>query len=77
METFLYKAGNSCELAPLTIVLLAVSSAGGVLLVSVIILKQRQENGRKTLKFPLLSKGARPYTTYGVTGRTEPVYAGW
>ncbi|XP_067423828.1 uncharacterized protein [Emydura macquarii macquarii] len=77
METFLYKAGNSCELAPLTIVLLAISSAGGVLVVSLIILKQKQEKVRKTLKSPLLSKGARPHTTYGVTGHTEPVYAGW
>lgn len=28
METFLQKAGDSCELAPLTIVLLAILSAG-------------------------------------------------
>ncbi|XP_050752624.1 uncharacterized protein LOC127016269 [Gymnogyps californianus] len=77
MEVFLYKAGDSCQLTPLMVILLAVFSAGAILAVFLIILRRRQEYSKKSLKSLLLPRGSGQHTTYGGTEHTEPVYAGW
>ncbi|NXH78733.1 SVEP1 protein, partial [Hydrobates tethys] len=77
MEVFLYKAGDSCQLTPLMVILLAVFSAGGILAVFLIILRRMQEYSKKSLKSLLLPRGSGRHTTYGGTEHTEPVYAGW
>ncbi|XP_065516920.1 multiple epidermal growth factor-like domains protein 9 [Lathamus discolor] len=77
MEVFLYKAGDSCQLTPLTVVLLAICSAGAILAVFLIILRRTPEHSKKLLKSLLLPKGSGQHTTYGGTEHTEPVYAGW
>ncbi|KAM9661351.1 uncharacterized protein ACIBXB_008981 isoform 4-T4 [Morphnus guianensis] len=77
MEAFLYKAGDSCQLTPLMVILLAIFSAGGILAVFLIILRRRQEYSKKSLKSLLLPRGSGRHTTYGGTEHTEPVYAGW
>ncbi|XP_074397778.1 uncharacterized protein LOC106629338 isoform X2 [Zonotrichia albicollis] len=76
MELFLYKAGDSCQLTPATVIVLATFSAGGILVVFLIILRSRQEHGRSSLKSPLLPRGSG-LGSYGGTEHTEPVYAGW
>ncbi|NXG18801.1 SVEP1 protein, partial [Grallaria varia] len=77
MELFLYKAGDSCQLTPVTVVLLATLAAGGILVLFLIILRKWQGNGKKSLKYLLLPRGSGQHTTYGGTEHTEPVYAGW
>ncbi|KAM9580493.1 uncharacterized protein ACIB01_012437 isoform 1-T1 [Guaruba guarouba] len=77
MEVFLYKAGDSCQLTPLMVVLLAICSAGAILAVFLIILRRTPEQSKKLLKSLLLPKGSGQQTTYGGTEHTEPVYAGW
>ncbi|OWK62418.1 hypothetical protein RLOC_00004302 [Lonchura striata] len=76
MELFLYKAGESCQLTPATVIVLATFSAGGIFVVFLIILRRRQEHGTKSLKSLLLPRGSG-HATYGGTEHTEPVYAGW
>lgn len=76
MELFLYKAGDSCQLTPATVIVLATFSAGGILVVFLIILRRRWEQGRSSLKSPLLPRGSGP-GSYGGTEHTEPIYAGW
>ncbi|OXB78819.1 UNVERIFIED_CONTAM: hypothetical protein H355_011837 [Colinus virginianus] len=77
MEVFLYKVGSSCQLTPLVIVLLALFSAGAILIIFVLILRRRQEHSSKSLKSLLLPRGSEQHTMYGVMEHTEPVYAGW
>ncbi|NWU61051.1 SVEP1 protein, partial [Pterocles burchelli] len=77
MEVFLYKVGDSCQLTPLMVVLLAVCSVGAILAIFLIILRRRQEYSKKSLKSLLLPRGSGQHTTYGGTEHTEPVYAGW
>ncbi|NXY43725.1 SCUB1 protein, partial [Ceuthmochares aereus] len=77
MELFLYKAGDSCQLTPLTVILLAVFSAGVILTVFLIILRRGQEYSKKSLKSLLLPRDSGRRSTYGGTEHTEPVYAGW
>ncbi|KAM6267653.1 uncharacterized protein M6G45_004533 [Spheniscus humboldti] len=77
MEAFLYKAGDSCQLTPLMVIVLAVFSAGAVLAVFLIILRRWQEYSKKSLKSLLLPRGSGRHTIYGGTEHTEPVYAGW
>ncbi|RMC14418.1 hypothetical protein DUI87_09514 [Hirundo rustica rustica] len=77
MELFLYKAGDSCQLTPATVIVLATFSAGGILVVFLIILRRRQEHGKRSLKWLLLPQGSGGHPTYGGTEHTEPVYAGW
>ncbi|NXP46243.1 SCUB2 protein, partial [Heliornis fulica] len=77
MEVFLYKSGDSCQLTPLTVVLLATFSAGGILAVFVIILRRQQDYSKKSLRSLLLPRGSGQHATYGGTEHTEPVYTGW
>ncbi|NXG84502.1 SVEP1 protein, partial [Stercorarius parasiticus] len=79
MEVFLYKAGDSCQLTPLMVVLLAIFSAGkcGILALFLLILRRRQEYSKKSLKSLLLPRGSGRHASYGGTEHTEPVYAGW
>ncbi|KAM6075804.1 uncharacterized protein VSU04_003540 isoform 2-T2 [Chlamydotis macqueenii] len=76
MEVFLYKAGDSCQLTPLTVILLAIISAGGIFAVFLIILR-RQGYSKKSSKSLLLPRGSGRHMSYGGTEHTEPVYAGW
>ncbi|XP_040191226.1 tumor necrosis factor receptor superfamily member 9-like [Rana temporaria] len=82
METFLRKSGDSCEMAPLTIVLLVVCAA--VLLFAVIYVvrkhrmaEQRQPMTAFTPKSPLLKSQRSSSSIYGLDYDAEPVYAGW
>lgn len=77
MEVFLYKVGSSCQLTPLVIVLLALISAGAILIIFVLILRRKQAYSTKSLKSLLLPRGSEQHATYGVMEHTEPVYAGW
>ncbi|MEE6462708.1 hypothetical protein FKM82_001684 [Ascaphus truei] len=78
METFFRKTGDSCVLAPFTIILLVVCSAFLVLAVTFLIRKRKREYDRRvTSKSPLLQSQRMPRSLYGVTNDAEPMYAGW
>ncbi|XP_054651958.1 multiple epidermal growth factor-like domains protein 9 [Dunckerocampus dactyliophorus] len=79
METFFRKAGDTCELAPVTIALLVIG--GGVALLFIILMvlrKMRDTDGELTVsRAPLLRKERPQGRYYGIPGDAEPVYAGW
>ncbi|XP_068005691.1 tumor necrosis factor receptor superfamily member 9-like isoform X3 [Melanerpes formicivorus] len=77
MELFLYKAGDSCQLTPLLLTLMAVFSAGGVLAALLAILRRQQGYSKESFKALLLPRGSGQHPTYGGMEHTEPVYAGW
>ncbi|KAM9709033.1 uncharacterized protein ACNS7B_001139 [Menidia menidia] len=79
METFFRKAGETCELAPVTIALLVIG--GGVALLFIILMflrRRRDSDGELTVaRAPLLRKERPQGRYYGLPCDTEPVYAGW
>lgn len=79
METFFRKAGENCELAPVTIALLVI--AGGILVLMAVLLvlrRRRDSDGELSLsRAPLLQKDRPPSRFYAMPGESEPVYAGW
>ncbi|KAJ8271638.1 hypothetical protein COCON_G00104970 [Conger conger] len=79
METFFRKAGESCELAPVTIALLVIAGGMVLLLMVLLVLRRRREtDGELSLsRAPLLHKDRHPSRYYTMPGDTEPVYAGW
>ncbi|KAJ8388289.1 hypothetical protein AAFF_G00135500 [Aldrovandia affinis] len=79
METFFRKAGETCELAPVTIALLVIGGGMALLFVVLVVLRKRRDtDGELSLsQAPLLHKDHHPSRFYGVPCDTEPVYAGW
>ncbi|XP_064420377.1 uncharacterized protein SI:DKEY-21A6.5 isoform X4 [Latimeria chalumnae] len=79
MEIFLRKSGGTCELAPLTIVLLAICFAMIVLVIAFLILRRKRDldQGTVSSRAPLLQKERTPDRMYGAFSNVEPVYAGW
>ncbi|KAI1887395.1 hypothetical protein AGOR_G00189860 [Albula goreensis] len=79
METFFRKAGETCELAPVTIALLVIGGGMALLFLVLVVLRRRREtDGELSLsRAPLLHKERHPSRFYGVPCDTEPVYAGW
>ncbi|CAN2388425.1 Si dkey-21a6.5 [Pristimantis euphronides] len=82
METFLRKEGNSCRLAPLTILMLVVCAIVIFLAVIYLIQKHKQISERRRVigfgpKTPLLHSTTSSSSVYGITHDAEPVYAGW
>ncbi|KAL0969059.1 hypothetical protein UPYG_G00222160 [Umbra pygmaea] len=79
METFFRKAGEECELAPVTIALLVIGGGVAVLFVILLVLRRRRDtDGELTLaRQPLLSKERPQGRYYGIPCDAEPVYAGW
>ncbi|XP_076014587.1 uncharacterized protein LOC143007079 [Genypterus blacodes] len=79
METFFRKAGETCELAPVTIALLVI--AGGVALLFIILMvvrRRRDTDGELSVsRAPLLRKERPQGRYYGIPCDAEPVYAGW
>ncbi|XP_051941415.1 signal peptide, CUB and EGF-like domain-containing protein 1 [Hippocampus zosterae] len=79
METFFRKAGDTCELAPVTIALLVI--VGGVALLFIIVMairKMRDTDGELSVsRAPLLRKERPQGRYYGIPCDAEPVYAGW
>ncbi|XP_066575832.1 keratin-associated protein 9-1 [Amia ocellicauda] len=77
METFLRKAGNSCELAPVTIVLLVLAGGMALLFIILLVLRRRRETDQELAvsRAPLLRKERPPGRVYGVAWDAEPVYA--
>uniref|UniRef100_A0A3Q3J1L3 TNFR-Cys domain-containing protein n=1 Tax=Monopterus albus TaxID=43700 RepID=A0A3Q3J1L3_MONAL len=78
METFFHKAGDTCELAPVTIALLVIG--GGVLLLIILIILRRRKDADRELavaRAPLLGKDRPQRQYYEIPGDAEPVYAGW
>ncbi|KAM4809654.1 uncharacterized protein WCC33_016765 isoform 2-T2 [Rhinophrynus dorsalis] len=81
METFLHKAGDSCKLAPFTIVLLVIFVACLLVILLFVIRKQKRSSERNVRrvgsKSPLLEAQRSPGSVYGVSYDGAPVYAGW
>uniref|UniRef100_A0A3Q3EBP4 Si:dkey-21a6.5 n=1 Tax=Hippocampus comes TaxID=109280 RepID=A0A3Q3EBP4_HIPCM len=78
METFFRKAGDTCELAPVTIALLVI--VGGALLFIIVMVarKMRDTDGELSVsRAPLLRKERPQGRYYGIPCDAEPVYAGW
>nr|XP_046223648.1 uncharacterized protein LOC124046936 [Oncorhynchus gorbuscha] len=78
METFFRKAGEECELAPVTIALLVIGG-GALLFVILLVLRRRRDtDGELSLvRQPLLRKERPQGRYYGIPCDAEPVYAGW
>ncbi|XP_063807804.1 laminin subunit alpha-like [Pseudophryne corroboree] len=82
METFLRKAGDSCKLAPLTIMLLVVCAVVLIFGVICVVRKQKRRSEQQYVigfspKSPLLHRQQSSSPVYGITYDAEPVYAGW
>ncbi|XP_072262665.1 uncharacterized protein [Pyxicephalus adspersus] len=82
METFLQKSGDSCTLAPFTILLLVICVAVLLLGVVCMVRKHRQAAERHPMaafspRSPLLMPQRMSSSNYGVSYDAEPVYAGW
>ncbi|KAM5193930.1 uncharacterized protein ACMZJ9_020857 [Mantella aurantiaca] len=80
METFLRKSGNSCIMAPLTILLIVICIA--VLVLGLVCVVRKYRHAAKRLytilspKSPLLRQSSSS-SNYGIAYDAEPVYAGW
>nr|XP_015199888.1 PREDICTED: tumor necrosis factor receptor superfamily member 9-like [Lepisosteus oculatus] len=79
METFLRKAGDTCELAPVTIALLVIAGGLALFVVALLVLRRKRERDRELAveRAPLLRKERPPGRGYGGAQDAEPVYAGW
>ncbi|TRY57894.1 hypothetical protein DNTS_014411 [Danionella cerebrum] len=79
METFFRKAGETCELAPVTIALLVIGGGVGLLFIIVLVLRRKRDNDSELSmsRTPLLRKDRPPNRFYGIGCDAEPVYAGW
>ncbi|XP_056623962.1 sushi, von Willebrand factor type A, EGF and pentraxin domain-containing protein 1 isoform X2 [Triplophysa dalaica] len=79
METFFRKAGETCELAPVTIALLVIGGGVGLLFIIVLVLRRKKDNDSELSlgRTPLLRKDRPPGRFYGIPCDAEPVYAGW
>lgn len=79
METFFRKAGENCELAPVTIALLVISGGVAILFIILIVLRRRKDTDGELAqaRAPLLGKDRPQGRYYGVSCDAEPVYAGW
>nr|XP_019940171.1 PREDICTED: multiple epidermal growth factor-like domains protein 11 isoform X1 [Paralichthys olivaceus] len=79
METFFRKAGDVCELAPVTIALLVIGGGVALLFIILMILRRRRDtDGELTVaRAPLLCKERPQGRYYGIPCDAEPVYAGW
>ncbi|TSN67069.1 hypothetical protein Baya_8885 [Bagarius yarrelli] len=78
METFFRKAGDTCELSPLTIALIAIGGALFLLFISLLVFRKRDADGELSLhRAPLLRKDRPRGHVYGVLCDADPVYAGW
>lgn len=79
METFFRKAGEECELAPVTIALLVIGGGVALLFVILLVLRRRRDtDGELSLvRQPLLRKERPQGRYYGIPCDAEPVYAGW
>ncbi|XP_060790199.1 laminin subunit alpha-5 isoform X2 [Neoarius graeffei] len=79
METFFRKAGDTCELAPVTIALIVIG--GGLFLLFIVLLvfrRRRDIDSELSLsRAPLLRKDRSSCHVYGVPCDADPVYAGW
>ncbi|XP_007576237.1 PREDICTED: sushi, von Willebrand factor type A, EGF and pentraxin domain-containing protein 1-like isoform X1 [Poecilia mexicana] len=79
METFFRKAGDTCELAPVTIALLVIGGGVALLLIILLVLRRRRDSDGElaVARAPLLRKERPQGRYYGLPCDTEPVYAGW
>ncbi|XP_034051126.1 multiple epidermal growth factor-like domains protein 9 [Thalassophryne amazonica] len=79
METFFRKAGNTCEMAPVTIALLVIAGGVALLFIILMVLRRRRDNDRDlaAAQAPLLPKEQSPRRYYAIPCDAEPVYAGW
>ncbi|XP_029349809.1 multiple epidermal growth factor-like domains protein 9 [Echeneis naucrates] len=79
METFFRKAGDICELAPVTIALLVIGGGVALLFMIFIVVRRRKDTDEElTLaRAPLLRKARPQGRHYGIPCDGEPVYAGW
>ncbi|XP_052475629.1 signal peptide, CUB and EGF-like domain-containing protein 1 isoform X2 [Carassius gibelio] len=79
METFFRKAGETCELSPVTIALLVIGGGVCLLFIIILVLRRRRDNDSELslARTPLLRKDRPPARFYGIPRDAEPVYAGW
>ncbi|XP_068123186.1 proprotein convertase subtilisin/kexin type 6-like [Hyperolius riggenbachi] len=82
METFLQKSGDSCKLAPLTIVLIIICVAVLFLGLVCVVRKHRVAIEGKIVtpfgpKSPLITHQSPAGSAYGMSYEGDPVYAGW
>uniref|UniRef100_A0A3B3WL49 Tyrosine-protein kinase ephrin type A/B receptor-like domain-containing protein n=1 Tax=Poecilia mexicana TaxID=48701 RepID=A0A3B3WL49_9TELE len=78
METFFRKAGDTCELAPVTIALLVIGGGALLLIILLVLRRRRDSDGELAVaRAPLLRKERPQGRYYGLPCDTEPVYAGW
>ncbi|XP_035465254.1 laminin subunit gamma-2 [Scophthalmus maximus] len=79
METFFRKAGDTCELAPVTIALLVIGGGVALLFIILMILRRRRDTDGElaVARAPLLCKERPQGRYYGIPCDAEPVYAGW
>lgn len=79
METFFRKAGDTCELAPVTIALLVVGGGVALLFIILLVVRRRREPDGELVaaRAPLLGKERPQGRYYGLPCDAEPVYAGW
>lgn len=82
METFLRKDGDSCSLAPFTILIIVICAVVIFLGMFCIIRKHKPMCERRKVKgfspkSPLLHQNRSSSSIYGITYDAEPVYAGW
>ncbi|KAG7328268.1 hypothetical protein KOW79_008212 [Hemibagrus wyckioides] len=79
METFFRKAGDTCELAPLTIALIAIGGGLFLLFISFLVFRRRRDTDSELSlsRAPLLQKDRPSRHVYGVPCDADPVYAGW
>lgn len=79
METFFRKAGDTCELAPVTIALLVVGGGVALLFIILMLLRRRRDTDGElsVARAPLLRKERPQGRYYGIPCDAEPVYAGW
>ncbi|XP_067099689.1 multiple epidermal growth factor-like domains protein 6 [Osmerus mordax] len=79
METFFRKAGEDCELAPVTIALLVIGGGVALLFIILVVLRRRKDTDGELAqaRAPLLRKERPQGRYYGMPCDAEPVYAGW
>ncbi|KAM7375853.1 hypothetical protein PAMP_005620 [Pampus punctatissimus] len=79
METFFRKAGDTCELAPVTIALLVIGGGVALLFIILMVLRRRRDTDGElaVARAPLLRKERPQGRYYGMPCDAEPVYAGW
>ncbi|XP_046906197.1 uncharacterized protein si:dkey-21a6.5 [Hypomesus transpacificus] len=79
METFFRKAGEDCELAPVTIALLVIGGGVALLFIILVVLRHRKDTDGELAqaRAPLLRKERPQGRYYGMPCDAEPVYAGW